>query len=244
MIIIPISDFLRTPRATDLHQLLLKPRRVEARAHGASISGAKTVLRGLQQLRGPLLHDDDNQNGSNIRLWGSLPHRFLRGISCSALSILLIMMRWPFMNPSACQSLVLLISFFLLINVEKAECLGYVSNSSLGSRAYEWGFLGGYPRQSFKSSSLRPPRMNLVQWDEQCGQGYTLLTLRGTSVSKPTAVIMDGTGELVWMDESFGYIMNLKIQRYKGQQYLTFWSGAFGEGFGKGTYYMVCTKTL
>lgn len=139
-----------------------------------------------------------------------------------------------------CPLLLVLVLLCFLVDV---ECLGDVSGSRLRSTAYEWGLFGGYPRQDFKSSALRPPRMNTVQWDEQCARGYTLLTLRGTSVTKPTAVILHGTGELVWMDENFGYIMNLKIQQYKGKQYLTFWSGEFGAGFGEGTYYMVRANT-
>ena len=82
--------------------------------------------------------------------------------------------------------------------------------------------------------------MNTVRWDEQCAHGYTLLSLRGTMVDpKPAGIMIDRNGDLVWMDESFGYVMNLKVQEYKGEQYLTFWSGKFGEGFGLGTYYMV-----
>lgn len=85
--------------------------------------------------------------------------------------------------------------------------------------------------------------MNTVQWDEQCAQGYTVLSLRGTKVDpKPAGIIVDGRGELVWMDEDFGYVMNLKVQEYKGKRYLTFWSGKFGDGFGLGSYYMVCVE--
>ncbi|THY10893.1 hypothetical protein D6D01_09133 [Aureobasidium pullulans] len=82
--------------------------------------------------------------------------------------------------------------------------------------------------------------MNTVRWDEQCAQGYTLLSLRGTAVSSPAGIMLDGRGDLVWMDETFGpYVMNLKVQEYKGEQYLTFWSGDISLGFGLGTYYML-----
>lgn len=82
--------------------------------------------------------------------------------------------------------------------------------------------------------------MNTVQWDEQCAHGYTLLSLRGSIVPRPAGVMLDGYGDLVWMDESFGpYVMNLKVQEYRGDQYITFWSGDIDFGFGLGTYYMV-----
>ncbi|KAG9841378.1 hypothetical protein KCU98_g3297, partial [Aureobasidium melanogenum] len=105
---------------------------------------------------------------------------------------------------------------------------------------YDLGLLGRYPQQSFKSSPLRPPYMNTVQWDEQCAQGYTLLSLRGSVVPSPAGVMLDGHGDLIWMDESFGsYVMNLKVQEYRGEQCITFWSGEIDFGFGLGTYYML-----
>ncbi|KAI4845505.1 hypothetical protein E4T44_05577 [Aureobasidium sp. EXF-8845] len=52
--------------------------------------------------------------------------------------------------------------------------------------------------------------------------------------------MLDGRGDLIWMDETFGpYVMNLKVQEYKGELYITFWSGDIGPGFGLGTYYML-----
>ena len=87
--------------------------------------------------------------------------------------------------------------------------------------------------------------MNTVQWDEQCAQGYTLLSLRGTMVPNPAGVMLDGHGDLIWMDESFGpYVMNMKVQEYRGEHYITFWSGNIDSGFGLGTYYMVCDRVI
>ncbi|KAI5206990.1 hypothetical protein AUEXF2481DRAFT_90828 [Aureobasidium subglaciale EXF-2481] len=146
-------------------------------------------------------------------------------------------MPWSFACPSSCQMLVLVAFTLLSALVEGTRNL---SGASWGSTAYEWGLLGRYPQQSFKSAPLHPPLTNTVQWDEQCAQGYTLLSLRGTAVSEPAAIMLGGHGELVWMDESFGpYVMNLKVQKYKGEQYLTFWSGDISLGFGLGTYYML-----
>ncbi|CAD0111275.1 unnamed protein product, partial [Aureobasidium uvarum] len=138
---------------------------------------------------------------------------------------------------NSCWSLGLLAFAFLLTQV---ECTQDVSSSSWESTAYEWGLLGRYPQQSFKSSPLQPPQMNTVRWDERCAQGYTLLSLRGTMVSSPAGIMLDGNGDLIWMDSKFGpYVMNLKVQEYKGERYITFWSGDIGPGFGLGTYYML-----
>jgi len=142
----------------------------------------------------------------------------------------------------SCHMLALTALAFLLTQI---ECTQDLSDTSWSSKAFEWGLLGRYPQQSFKSSPFRPPRMNTVRWDEQCAQGYTLLSLRGTAVSSPAGIMLDGRGYLVWMDETFGpYVMNLKVQEYKGEQYLTFWSGDISLGFGLGTYYMVSYARL
>ncbi|KAG9706504.1 hypothetical protein KCU86_g5163, partial [Aureobasidium melanogenum] len=130
-----------------------------------------------------------------------------------------------------------LVLVLFLIHV---ECSHDISSSSWSSTIYDLGLLGRYPQQSFKSSPLRPPYMNTVQWDERCAQGYTLLSLRGSMVPSPAGVMLDGHGDLIWMDESFGpYVMNLKVQEYRGEQYITFWSGDIDFGFGLGTYYML-----
>lgn len=130
--------------------------------------------------------------------------------------------------------------FGLLILLIMINCLETSSESDLfKSRAYDWGFYGVYPRQSFRSFPLRPPRLNFLQWDEECDHGYTLLTPRGTLVWNPAPVILDARGELIWMDDRFGEVMNMKVQDYKGEKYLTFWAGEFDTSFGRGSYYMV-----
>lgn len=142
-----------------------------------------------------------------------------------------------------CQWLLALTALALVL--VHAESSHDVSSSSWDTTIYDWGLLGRYPQQSFKSSSSRPPYMNTVQWDEQCAQGYTLLSLRGTMVPNPAGVMLDEHGDLIWMDESFGpYVMNLKVQEYQGEQYITFWSGNIDSGSGLGTYYMVSDRVL
>lgn len=136
--------------------------------------------------------------------------------------------------------LVLVALAFFLAHV---ECIRPVSTNSWTSTAFQWGLLGRYPQSRFKSSPLRPPRMDVVRWDEQCARGYTLLSLRGSAVANSAGIMLDGRGDLVWMDESYGpNVMNLKVQEYRGEQYITFWSGDIGHGSGLGTYYMVCTN--
>jgi hypothetical protein len=93
--------------------------------------------------------------------------------------------------------------------------------------AYDLGFHGIYPRQRFHSVNFEAPVPKITQWDSRCDSGNLLLTPRGPSVSGPARgpVILDARGNLIWMDnDKFEQAMNLNVQKYKGQDYLTFWT--------------------
>jgi len=62
---------------------------------------------------------------------------------------------------------------------------------------------------------------------------------RGVNVPNPGPVILDSRGNLVWSEGKFGQAMNLQVQRYKGEDFLTFWSGTSGGPHSNGSYYMV-----
>ncbi|KAK5626666.1 hypothetical protein RRF57_002381 [Xylaria bambusicola] len=92
------------------------------------------------------------------------------------------------------------------------------------------------------SADLSAPLPSFAQWDEQkCSDGYYLFALKGKLVSDSAATIFDSRGELVWSDDSYGVVFNLEIQKYKGKNYITFWSSPEGSthGYGRGTYYML-----
>lgn len=93
--------------------------------------------------------------------------------------------------------------------------------------AYDLGFHGIYPRQKFHTVDLEPPAPKITRWDSRCDSGNLLLTPRGPSVKGPARgpVMLDARGELIWMDnKKFEQAMNLDVQEYKGQDYLTFWT--------------------
>lgn len=112
---------------------------------------------------------------------------------------------------------------------------------------YDWGFYGLYPKTTFKSYELDAPRLNFLTWDEQCDDGYYLLSPRGSIVSSPAPVILDGRGNLVWTTEgtTFGKgrgITDFKVQMYQGKPHLTLWGGVDGvhHRYGAGCYFIVC----
>ncbi|KAI9736277.1 MAG: hypothetical protein M1834_001163 [Cirrosporium novae-zelandiae] len=104
---------------------------------------------------------------------------------------------------------------------------------------YDLGLYGAYPWQTYDSVDLVSPQLNVLQWDDRCDDRYTLLTPRGISVPAPGPMIIDAKGNLVWMEKRFGEAMDLKIQNYKGEDYLTFWAGKDDGTHGRGYYYML-----
>jgi hypothetical protein len=46
----------------------------------------------------------------------------------------------------------------------------------------------------------------------------------------------------VWKTEGLGATTNLKLQTYKGEQYVTFWTGKKGGTMGRGVYHMVSPR--
>ncbi|KAG4411521.1 hypothetical protein IFR04_015344 [Cadophora malorum] len=109
---------------------------------------------------------------------------------------------------------------------------------------FEAGNYGPYPVQTYNSTDIVSPHMNVLQWSSECDDGlYTFLTPRGGATHEASAMILDNNGNLVWKLEGYNQIYNLLVQEYKGEQYLTFWAGndAVG-GHGAGFYYMLDTS--
>lgn len=104
---------------------------------------------------------------------------------------------------------------------------------------YDWGLYGAYPRRSYKSFSSASPWLNIVKSDQRCEDGYSFIEPRGESVPSPGPIILDNEGNLVWMETKYGQAMDLKVQNYKGKDYLTFWHGDDSGWFGRGYYLML-----
>lgn len=110
---------------------------------------------------------------------------------------------------------------------------------SLRTTFYDLGFYGAYPTESFASFHLSAPRPNIVQWDASCDEGLILLDPSGPSVSHTGPTILKADGTLVWTTDQYQTTTNLKVQRYRGLDFLTFWSGHKEKSVGWGTYYML-----
>ena len=99
--------------------------------------------------------------------------------------------------------------------------------------------------RKFVSSRLRAPDVNFLQWHPSCDDGlHYFITPRGWKVSDPGPMVLDGAGSLIWskhFDNKFGgQAYDLKVQKYRGEDYLTFWLGDDTDrGHGDGKYYML-----
>lgn len=105
---------------------------------------------------------------------------------------------------------------------------------------------GAYPVQRFHSSRVIAPQLNLLSTHSSCDDGsYTMFNPRGNAVPEEARgpMILDSQGNAVWMVTGYEQTYNLMAQKYKGKQYLTFWSGndAIG-GHGNGVYIMVSLR--
>jgi len=108
------------------------------------------------------------------------------------------------------------------------------------STLYDYGIYGAYPHDNFVTVDYEAPRVNIRQWDDRCEDGrYVLLTPRGRSVPSPGPILLDNKGAMIWSGKEFGMVSDLKVQKYRGEDYLTFWTGRDDGTHGYGVYYMV-----
>lgn len=102
-----------------------------------------------------------------------------------------------------------------------------------------------YPIHTFVSSKVKAPIVDFAERSSACNDGsYYFITPRGWKVSDPGPMILDGDGNLIWTDHFSnkfgGQAYDLRYQKYRGEEYLTFWLGDDRvRGHGAGHYYMV-----
>ncbi|KAH8803387.1 ASST-domain-containing protein [Xylogone sp. PMI_703] len=115
-----------------------------------------------------------------------------------------------------------------------------VLTQALSWSAFDLGLYGIYPTRQYVSSKFSSPSVKISQWDDRCNNNaYIFLTPRGSAVSDPGPVMLDARGNLVWMETQFGQVMNFQVQRYRGNDYLTFWCGTGLAVDTNGSYYLL-----
>ncbi|KAF7188024.1 hypothetical protein HII31_10596 [Pseudocercospora fuligena] len=113
-------------------------------------------------------------------------------------------------------------------------------------QAVDNGTFGYYPTRSYiTAEGVNSPQTNFLQWDPRCNDGSLyFITPRGWGIPNPGPMLLDERGNLVWakhFDNKFGgQAYDFMVQRYQGEDYLTFWLGDDRvRGHGSGFYYML-----
>jgi hypothetical protein len=106
--------------------------------------------------------------------------------------------------------------------------------------AWELGY-GYYPYRSYQTTDIISPQFRtLVDTPECHDDRYVFFTPRGPSIAAPGPMIVDSHGDLIWAKSTGGQAYGLAVQEYKGEDYLTYWTGDDRvRGHGAGDYYMV-----
>ncbi|KAJ6104812.1 hypothetical protein N7523_011132 [Penicillium sp. IBT 18751x] len=108
-----------------------------------------------------------------------------------------------------------------------------------GLSKYDLGFYGFGPSQSFVSFDEESRILEVTSADAQCDPRYTFIAPRGDSVAHAGPMILDAQGELVWAKYNWGVTQDFKVQRFQGQDYVTYWQGDEEDGHGRGSWYML-----
>ncbi|KAJ5311801.1 hypothetical protein N7476_007661 [Penicillium atrosanguineum] len=108
-----------------------------------------------------------------------------------------------------------------------------------GLSKYDLGFYGFGPSQSFVSFDEESRIIEISPANAQCDPRYTFIAPRGDSVAHAGPMILDAQGELVWAKYNWGTTQDFKVQRFQGQDYVTYWQGDEEDGHGRGSWYML-----
>ncbi|RAQ42135.1 hypothetical protein AFGD_001130 [Aspergillus flavus] len=104
---------------------------------------------------------------------------------------------------------------------------------------YDLGLYGFGPSTGYVSFEYESPIIEITESDSGCDPRYTFLAPRGDSVPQAGPMILDAHGNLVWMKYNWETTQDFKVQRYKGEDYLTYWEGREIETRGYGSWYML-----
>lgn len=105
---------------------------------------------------------------------------------------------------------------------------------------YDVGVYGPYRVRSYASTELVSPEFSIPVWNDECDDGrHVLLTPKGDWVPNSGPMVVDPRGNLVWVAKDYRNAMNLNLQSYKGENFLTFWTGDKAATSGQGVYYML-----
>ncbi|ETS74039.1 hypothetical protein PFICI_13905 [Pestalotiopsis fici W106-1] len=102
--------------------------------------------------------------------------------------------------------------------------------------AYNAGEYGSLPNQTFHSSDLIAPRLLVTKWERNSTKtgSHIFLSPHIDGQDQAPMILSAGDLSLVYVDPSWNGGADTRMQMYKGDPYLTFWSGTVVRGGGYG----------
>lgn len=108
---------------------------------------------------------------------------------------------------------------------------------------YDIGQFGHIPTTKLNSTKGVSQQLARRVWDsETCDRPnqYYFIGIHGIMVGHAGPEIIDNDGHQVWFGKGYQATYNFRMQSWRGEQYLTWWSGHDQvRGHGEGYYYMV-----
>lgn len=104
---------------------------------------------------------------------------------------------------------------------------------------YDLGLYGFGPTRGYASFDYESPVVEISQSDAGCDPRFTFIAPRGDSIPHPGPMILDADGNLVWMQHNVDITQDFRLQRYQGEDFLTYWEGKEVDGRGDGSWFMV-----
>ncbi|KAI1343487.1 Arylsulfotransferase-domain-containing protein [Xylariaceae sp. FL0016] len=100
------------------------------------------------------------------------------------------------------------------------------------TESFDAGTYGGFPNQTFKTTSATAPLLNVKTWNKNATDDtpYILITGQYSSGNGPylqngPLIYRTDDLSLVYVNTTWNESLNVAVQSYKGEDYLTYWEG-------------------
>lgn len=102
----------------------------------------------------------------------------------------------------------------------------------------------GVPQQSFRSSDIIAPMLQVNSWDKKQTDDSSYIFIGGTYGNKKAApMILSGKDlSLIYADQQYNQVYTSSVQTFNGTKYLTFWEGPSGNSSADGHWLMYDSK--
>ncbi|KAI0018794.1 Arylsulfotransferase-domain-containing protein [Xylariomycetidae sp. FL0641] len=104
--------------------------------------------------------------------------------------------------------------------------LADIALTSVNSTAYQQGSYGGFPNQTFRSSPVVAPLLDVKTWDKNSTDDAPFIVLNGQyGTGNGPLIYRTDDLSLVYANTTWNESLDVNIQSYNGQDYFTYWEG-------------------